>query len=402
MAPEILILKAFITDRRVFDTYFQHFNLDDIDTPELKYIFKELHVYYQEHKETSLNSFYLHLKSKANLNDVHKILFQQCYDSELSDDILEVLNNYRERSLAKSLALLSFEVSEGRKTKEDILELVTQFDKKVEDNKEDFVTTNLEELYVKAVAQPGLRWRMQTLNRMLGSLRKGNFGFIFARPESGKTTFLSSEISFFSEQTKEPILWLNNEQAGEEVSLRIIQATLGLTREELFRDLKGNHAKYLEKTGDRIKIVDSANIHRTDVERLCDKLQPALIVFDQLDKIKGFTNDREDLRLGGVYIWTREIAKEYAPVIGVTQANGDAEGKRWLTMEQVSSAKTAKQAEADWILGIGKSNDEGMEYVRHLHLSKNKLPGDPDTDPNLRHGKMDCLIVPQIARFQDI
>jgi len=78
------------------------------------------------------------------------------------------------------------------------------------------------------------------------------------------------------------------------------------------------------------------------------------------------------------------------------------EGKRWLTMENVANAKTAKQAEADWILGIGKTHDTALEYVRHFHLSKNKLSGDADTEPEMRHGKADVLIKPLIARYEDM
>ena len=70
-------------------------------------------------------------------------------------------------------------------------------------------------------------------------------------------------------------------------------------------------------------------------------------------------------------------------------------------MENVANAKTAKQAEADWILGIGATHQEGMEYMRHIHASKNKLTGDEDTDPKQRHGKVDVLIIPEIARYKD-
>ena len=63
-----------------------------------------------------------------------------------------------------------------------------------------------------------------------------------------------------------------------------------------------------------------------------------------LDKIKGFNSDRDDLKLGFIYQWARELAKQYCPVIGVSQADGTGEGKKWLTMDNVSGAKTSKQA----------------------------------------------------------
>jgi hypothetical protein len=123
---------------------------------------------------------------------------------------------------------------------------------------------------------------------------------------------------------------------------------------------------------------------------------------DQIDKIRGFEQDRNDLMLGSLYQWAREIAKQYAPVIAICQASGEGEGVRWLDMSHVANAKTSKQAEADWILGIGKSNDEGMEYIRYLNISKNKLVGDDDTLSDRRHGRMEVLIRPDIARYEDV
>ena len=112
-------------------------------------------------------------------------------------------------------------------------------------------------------------------------------------------------------------------------------------------------------------------------------------------------NCMEDLKLGTIYQWARELAKQYCPVIAVSQADVSGEGKKWLTMENVSNAKTAKQAAADWILGIGCTFNDSEQFDRFLHLSKNKLTGDSDTLPELRHGKMSVRIVPELARYED-
>lgn len=224
----------------------------------------------------------------------------------------------------------------------------------------------------------------------------------------GKTTFLTDQVSFMSSQVPDVygedrvILHFNNEEQGPKVRLRYIQATLGLPLSEIMRDLDGYYRQYVDLTGDRIKIIDSPSITKAQVERLCKKYKPALIIFDQLDKVGGFEADREDLRLGGIYQWAREIAKAYCPVIAVSQADGTGEGVKWLTMAHVANAKTAKQAEADWILGIGKQNKEGYESCRYLNISKNKLLGDDDSDPALRHGKIEVIIRPELARYADI
>jgi hypothetical protein len=64
--------------------------------------------------------------------------------------------------------------------------------------------------------------------------------------------------------------------------------------------------------------------------------------------------------------------------------------------------RLAKQAEADWILGIGKINAEGADHVRYLHLSKNKLLGDPDRINDLRHGRFEAYMEQDVARYKDI
>ncbi len=135
---------------------------------------------------------------------------------------------------------------------------------------------------------------------------------------------------------------------------------------------------------------------------ICQATNPSLIIFDQIDKLQGFKAERDDLLLGAKYQWARELAKQYGPVIGVCQADGQGENVRWLTMAHVANAKTAKQAEADFILGIGCIHDPGWESIRFLNISKNKLIGDGDTDPLLRHGKFQVALDPVIARYSDI
>ena len=309
----------------------------------------------------------------------------------------------------KEISLAAYDVTEGRldssKLKTMFQDYLGQETLTESTSENDFVTDNLEELVNGAIKHHGLRWRLTTLNQMLGSLRRGDFGFIFARPETGKTTFLASETTWMAEQLSEedgPIIWFNNEEQGSKVKLRCYQATLGCTLPQLIADLPSNEAKFLEKTHGKLKIFDRGIIHKNTVESLCRRYKPSLIIFDQIDKIHGFDNDREDLRLGSIYLWGRELAKTFAPVIGVCQADGTGEGVKWLTMAHVANAKTSKQAEADWIIGIGKIADQGYENIRYLHASKNKLIGDEDSLGDQRHGKREVIINPQHARYEDI
>jgi hypothetical protein len=327
---------------------------------------------------------------------------QEDFGQEVVSDLIQSL--VRKAQLV-SLAVQAYEASEGRGRLETVVEAAAELSTPQQESTEvgcQFVTDDLAELHAKTVAAPGLRWRLKSLNTSIGSLRKGDFGFIFARPETGKTTFLASECSFMAGQATGPVLWFNNEEQGEKVMLRCYQAALGASLEQLFSSIERAKDKFHEVTKGNLRIVDAANITRRDVERVCDAVKPSLIVFDQIDKISGFAADRDDLVLGAIYQWARELAKTYCPVVGVCQADGTAEGVKWLTMAHVSNAKTSKQAEADWILGIGRSNEAGYEAVRHFNISKNKLIGDKDSIPDRRHDKWDVLIKPENARYEDI
>ena len=146
-----------------------------------------------------------------------------------------------------------------------------------------FVTDDLEVLYDESIKIPGLRWRLQTLNRMLGSLRRGDFGFIFARPETGKTTFLASEVSNFAQQLHArmanndeehvgPILWFNNEEQGDKVYLRVYQAYFGITLEELLSNIPKYNKLFQEQTKGRFKLVDRATLTKKEVWAIIKKV----------------------------------------------------------------------------------------------------------------------------------
>lgn len=398
----LYLIKKFLL-KEYYQKYRQYIQLDQKDK-EVFFLFKALdEVHSQLKEDISFEEYALWVQ--VNLGNNYSTLLEVIKIQETKDDYIEeILKTIQNKREAISLAEEAIRFSEGKITQEAFdlkLELYKEISKRKQTDVP-FINLSLEEIYNGQVKTQGLRWRLNCLNRSLGSLRKGDFGVVFARPETGKTTFLTSEVTNFALQSNNPILWFNNEEQGSKVLLRCYQATLGITEEVLGKNLTKAAEIYKEKTKDNIKLYDSAAIHKRTVEQLCKEYKPGLIVFDQLSKIKGFSNDRDDLRLGLIFAWGRELAKEYAPVITAHQADVSAEGKKYLTMDNVANAKTAIQAEADWILGIGASHDNGYEYIRHLNISKNKLIGDEDSEEKLRHGKFDVLIQPEIARYKDL
>lgn len=408
------IIKLFCEEKELFTKYYKYVNINYIklnynNIYKIFYIINDYYNKYIDNNNINKEELNIYYSSSYLLKDSERKEFESLLEDIFNQDvsnkdlIVSYLEEHRRRSLAGDVAKIALEVEDGKAAVEDLLDLFSKFEhQEVEVQEAVPVKMSLKDLYESQVQTPGLRWRLNFLNKSLGSLRKGDFGFIFARPETGKTTFLASEITHMLSQTEGDILWFNNEEQGNKVGIRCFQAVLGLQQEFLWTDLERNQALYDNKTGDRLKIYDFEDSSRASrIESILKTTNPSLIIFDQIDKIKGFKGDRNDLELKAIYQWAREIAKTYAPVIAVSQASGEAEGKLWLTMDMVDGSKTAKQGEADWILGIGKEQDNTSRF-RYFNIVKNKLLGDPDTLPDLRHGSAQVLIRPEVARYEDI
>lgn len=408
------IIKLFCQDREIEDKFYKYLNLNyiKINYNNIYKLFIIINNYYNKYinnNNITIEELDVAFNSSYRLNEAERkelsVLLEEIFSIEIKNEeaVIELLEEHRKRCLSGDIARIALDVEDGKASIDDLYKIYEEFDKDpIEMEDSEVVEMDLAKLHDTQVQTPGLRWRVDWLNKSLGSLRKGDFGFIFARPETGKTTFLASEVTHMVQQTQGEILWFNNEEQGSKVALRCYQATLGLTTESLFDDIDHNQEKYITLTDNRIKIYDFDDSSRASrIDAILKESTPALIIFDQIDKIKGFKADRNDLELKAIYQWAREIAKKYAPVIAVSQASGEAEGKLWLTMEMVDSSKTAKQGEADWILGIGKEQDN-TSRSRYFNICKNKLLGDNDTLPDLRHGQAQVLIKPEVARYEDI
>lgn len=410
---DLSIIKYCLKDKTSFELVSKYIDVKDL-TQELQGIYRTIAVYYSDNDAAlsvdDVANFFFATSPKDK--DFYIGVFDNLKTIEVAtDSVVALAKSLKRASVLRKLAETSYEASEGKKAAvEAVKGLYEQLEAldshpETQTSEWEFVTDDLHDLIVTTVDTPGLRWRLDSLNRHLGSVRKGDFGFVFARPETGKTTFLASEISCMAEQAKTrglgPVLHINNEEGHEKVKLRYFQATLGCTLEQLHANEVAAMAQFSKLVGGHILIPKVTSYSRKDVERLCEHVKPGLLIFDQIDKINGFDDDRDDLRLGAIYQWARELAKEYCPTIGICQADGSGEGTKWLTMGNVANAKTSKQAEADFILGIGKLHDTGYEKLRFLHLSKNKLLGDVDTKGD-RHARWECLIQPDIARYKDL
>ena len=277
-----------------------------------------------------------------------------------------------------------------------------------------------DELFVSAdlsviadrISSSGYEWRLDVLNRSLGPLRTGNFIIVAARVEVGKTTFLASEVSYLAQQLPKdrPVVWINNEEESSVVFFRIVQAAIGKESKTIIADSKTAMEEYTALMGgnkDKIRVTKDMN-HVRDLETLFREVNPGLIVFDQLDKVNGFkSEEREDITLGKIYKWARELARTYGPVIAASQLSASAVDMKdppFIGLDALRGSKTDKPGEADAVVTLGKYKEPKTpeeEMIRTINVPKNKLPGGGVKHmESHRHGQFLVTIDPIRARFE--
>jgi hypothetical protein len=301
-------------------------------------------------------------------------------DDDLKNTIAEILID---QDFATKIADTSLRIAEGSEKDEmsDVLDLMEEYKNEIDYSKgmESWIVSHDIEETLTLAHTGGYEFRLEGLRENLGRIKKPDFIVVEARPDAGKTTFLASEASYIASQLPEElsVLWFNNEEGGFKVKNRIIQAALGKTDAEIMADVKGTKEAYEKLMGrlDKIQIIDRGDISPRDIQLVLDDIPPGLIIFDQLWKVNGFgtKSSNEVARITSLYNWAREIAKEYAPVITVHQADGSAEGERWLTQNQLYLTKTAGPGEADAIIGIGRTHNPAEEFNRFFNIPKNKM-----------------------------
>jgi hypothetical protein len=332
----------------------------------------------------------------------------QLHTTALGMEIL--LKHFITTDYAHQITDTSLKVREGRGTIDDIAVLVEKHDTElgVATNPADlFVSGDLSDMLARA-GSPGLEWRLEELNISLGPARQGDFILIAAYVGAGKTTLAASEVTHMASQipSDRPVVWVNNEEESNKVKLRIMQSALGLTVSDIRADEKAATAMYDKLMGKPNRILVTPNdasactVHK--LTELLAKVNPAIIVFDQLDKVRGFEREsdgKEYERLGLLYKWARELSHKYGPTFAITQCDGTADGSQYIKMNQLRGSKVDKPAEADAIITVGKVDNPAMKNKRFIHVPKNKLFGGPRSDEAFREGYWEVEIKPEVARY---
>ena len=404
---EYNIIKLFIENNELYDKYFSSLKLEYVrqNYPILNKLFQCLPVSSFAGLESAYLASYPVLKD-GDREALRNVLTAIESSEASQEEITPYLESHLSQAWASDLALMALDVAEGRKNVTQLDEIIAKRESSVtlEELEVEYVSTDIEHLIENEVKEGGLHWRLNCLNRSLGPLRKGNFGHIFARVNTGKTAMWVSEVTHMVQQVDKPILIFFNEEQGIDVVYRMYNAITGLTYLELSNNPKAAKAIWEQKVGDKIKFIDDPSmVNKKTMEKVIERLDPALIIVDNMDKVKGFSADRKDLLLHEIYKWGRDIAKTYCPVITIGQADNSGHNSKVIDESQMADSKTAKPSEMDFIIGIGREDKEGYENMRYITVSKNKLRGDANTQEDMRHMRGQPVILrTQYSIYEDV
>ena len=405
---EITVLKHLL-HRDNYARYYSHVERLTLE-PELERLFQLLPIFFDESDEDyctigELKAIFALEYPNVKDAELYHSLFTQLEQVDIGDAILSkiveklIYKDVSNRIIQTCMPVLSD--SDSGETLDEVRQLLDDYDQLVMPDQDQnlFVTDDLHSLLEEEVSGTGLKWRLNGLNERIGELHGGTLGHAFARPETGKTTFIISEMSNWSTQLKqnEMGLWVNNEEKGSRLKLRWYAAVTGWPLAAIIAQPDRAIAYYNQLAGSRVRLYDKAGVTMSQIHTMIKTFRPRFVVIDQGDKVKirgEFHNDTA--KLGAIYNTYREWAKEYnTDILTVGQASAEAEGKPWLRLSWMNNSKTEKPGELDYAFGIGANfGDLSQDLRRYISICKNKLNEGA-------HGGFIAMMDPAKARYTD-
>lgn len=256
---------------------------------------------------------------------------------------------------------------------------------------EGYCRATVEEVIQDGISGNSLEWGLECLNRSMPDLRTGLQIIGAARPGVGKTSFMVDQCVHFVrgkyiQETRRPVVWFNNEGKGVRIKGGFLRAALNRNFEQIAElGIEEAERRLTEKCGDPA-LFQVYDIHGKDykyLERIIEKVQPCVVVWDMLDNVRGApgykSGDRTDQRLEGLYQWAREGAAMYDFLsLPTSQVSVEGAGLQWIPENALKDSKTGKQGACDAIITIGTNDKPGFERSRFIYVPKTKsepLPG---------------------------
>jgi replicative DNA helicase len=345
---------------------------------------------------------------KPDLDDDQRKLYTKVLndtkntDNSIIEKIVIGFNAQLTKDKIEQVCEQGFDIDQVKFLCEQHQEVIT----KLQDKKEYFQFSE-DNLTKTSDRSKGLHWRLPCLNHCIGGVMPGDLIMVAAYVEIGKTTFMTSEISHMAQQMHEgTILWLNNEEPDERISHKLIAATLARPVPAVQQNIKTaleHYEKRMHGDRHRVKIINIRDANIYQLEAMVKKHKPSMVVVDMADKVTFPKMSDELQRLAKLYGKYRSIGIKYECGMIVTShtvapnrdKDGNVLGSHYLTIDKISSNKTAKPGEADVIITLAK--DDAFPHQRFLHIAKNKVKEGDDKD---KYIKKEITYNQETSRFE--
>lgn len=385
---DLSLLRIF-ADRNNYTNYIDYVDLG-VCSHEVRTLLEAYENYFKIVKDDTCLSedfytWFVHGHKNLSTSDVQsfRVIFDNIKNTH-PDVVSEIIKKFQERATAKKLEELllnGFSVSKVR-------EVVEEHESKIlGDNMdvEGFIPHDLATAIKNTDRSKGFKWRLKTIQEHTGGLLRGDLVVVGAGTDVGKTMFALSESCYMARQLKSGcVLYLNNEQNNDIMTVRMTQAVTGQTEDWIRNNIEEAEEMYLERLhGDpnRIRFIDIRRKSMKSLMKAFRQYKPKLAVIDQADKIQEKNTKREGHQaITDVYNDLRNLAQEYCPIIAVSQADssvcfndfktGEVKYQLYPHHTQLAGSKIGKPGEADIIIMIGmKAN---YPNSRGIHITKNK------------------------------
>jgi len=389
---ELNLLKRFCQDRKVQSTNNGYIDsLDNLER-EMKLLFKLANSYYRDFEEhdkipkEELLRYYDLKYPKSKSREIHLDLIQEAYNSEISNDLIKLhLDQLIEKHHATQIINKLLPVMEGEKygVLDTVRNDVDDYVGLMHNPPDSLIVpvpceTSIETLVQEQYEYGGVPWHLQALSDIIGGIRRKTLGLIYAYVGSGKTSFTMSAVAAFAEylmETEDVIVYCGNEEAAENLRLRLVQAITNLTKRQIKKN-PGYAAKLAQDGGiESVKIFDNIT-SGAQLDYILREYKPHITVVDQAP----FVEVKTPRKLEGTgylealfQFYRRASAVHDTAIVSVAQAEGAAENEKYLKLSQVYNSRVGIQGALDWALGIGmKQNNPVDDDLRYLNVSKNK------------------------------
>lgn len=340
--------------------------------------------------------------TKTERYEIRELIEDVKLSEGISEDIAAAsIEKLWQRHLGKIVMEKGLDISEGRiDAFNDVVELIEAHrDGFMPNDLGEPTTLDIGEIWDRRTDEGYLEFPIPTLAKRIPGIHRRKFGVIFARPNVGKTAFvltLACGPGGYIDQGHK-VLILGNEESTEDTIERAYGTALGMTKKQIAEDRDKAIMIFKAKMQGRLVIYDCQDWSLDKIEAAIDRVQPAAVFIDQLDKVdvSGKFNATHE-RLGEVYRRAREVAKRHNCLVwGISQASNDAKGKTRVTYDMMAGSKINKAAEADLIIGLGKQEagveEEDDNPMRFVTVSKNKING--------WHGVEICNLHGEVSRY---